>query len=174
MIVFNFCFPLKNRKFLLIQLFRTFLFTFSTNIIRLFLLTIFVDTANSVDFSIFDYSEEFCFTKGLGIIRGHVKHISTMGNIEAVPHVGWNKIKINLENYCNMAEFDKKFFYFVHSYVGIPEKKEHILSLTKIGNIEFCSAIQSNKIVASQFHPEKSGIMGLRLMEKFLNGGKKN
>jgi exosortase/archaeosortase family protein len=55
MIVFNFCFPLRNTKFLLIQLCRTFLFTFSTNIIRLFLLTIFVDTANSVDFSIFDY-----------------------------------------------------------------------------------------------------------------------
>ena len=55
MLVFNFCFPLKNRKYLLIQLFRTFLFTFSTNIIRLFLLTIFANTAGSVDFSIFDY-----------------------------------------------------------------------------------------------------------------------
>jgi len=56
MLIFNFCFPLKNRKFLLIQLFRTFLFTFSINIIRLFLLTIFVNTAGRVDdFSIFDY-----------------------------------------------------------------------------------------------------------------------
>lgn len=55
MIIFNFCFPLKNVKFFLVQLFRSFLFTFSTNIIRLILLAIYVNTAASTSFSTFDY-----------------------------------------------------------------------------------------------------------------------
>ena len=122
---------------------------------------------------LFDYSEEFNSTEGLGIIKGHVKNLGGIGNILQVPHVGWNKIRINLENNCDMIDFDKNFFYFVHSYIGVPEKKEHIFSTTEVGDIKFCSAIKNNNIIAFQFHPEKSGVMGLRMMKKILDGGTK-
>ena len=72
---------------------------------------------------LFDYSEEFIYTEGLGVIKGYVKHLNSFGNLESVPHVGWNKIKISPKKNSILDEFDNKYFYFVHSYAAVPEKK---------------------------------------------------
>ena len=120
---------------------------------------------------LFDYSEEFIYTEGLGIIKGHVKNLTSFGNIDSVPHVGWNKIKSSHKKNNMLGEFDNKYFYFVHSYAALPEKKEDIFFTTKIGNFKFCSSIKINNIIATQFHPEKSGILGLKMMRKIIDGG---
>ena len=92
---------------------------------------------------LFEYSKEFEATDGLGVINGHVEHLSNFGGLTKIPHVGWNKIHIaKMKNFSEMNIFDNEYFYFVHSYAAIPQNKELILSKTKIENIEFCSSIK--------------------------------
>ena len=121
-------------------------------------------------------SEEFGITEGIDIIKGDVKHIKTF-NIEKkkiiIPHMGWcnivptNEIK-NKGNvlFKNLSEDD--YFYFVHSFVSKPHNKDHLLYQTKYEEIEV-TAIHGNKnVYGFQFHPEKSGLSGLKLLKNFL------
>ena len=62
---------------------------------------------------------------------------------------------------------DGEFFYFVHSYYGTPDNKDIVLGTTQYG-VRFCSVLAKDNIVATQFHPEKSGSVGLKLYENFL------
>ena len=118
---------------------------------------------------LFDSSEEFGDYSGLGLIKGKVKkfkfhyHNSTK---YPVPQIGWNKISRNGSSWentllCNNTNDD--FMYFVHSYFVEPENDNIMLSKTTYGNNEYCSSIQQNNIFACQFHPEKSGEIGLNI-----------
>ena len=117
---------------------------------------------------LFDNSYEFGNTKGLGIIRGSVKKIKKTKNIK-VPHIGWNKLHLtnNKKNFIKKIN-NNKSFYFVHSYYCEPKIKENISALTKIGKNKFCSAVQKNNVIATQFHPEKSGVIGLEFLRSVL------
>ena len=118
---------------------------------------------------LFDSSEEFGDYSGLGLIKGKVKkftfhyHNSTK---YPVPQIGWNKISRNGSSWentllCNNTNDD--FMYFVHSYFVEPENDNIMLSKTTYGNNEYCSSIQQNNIFACQFHPEKSGEIGINI-----------
>ena len=63
--------------------------------------------------------------------------------------------------------------YFVHSYAARPEMSENILATAQYGNSEFCAAVYKNRIFGTQFHPEKSGVVGLKILEKFIELTKK-
>lgn len=111
---------------------------------------------------LFEKSEEDPNIKGLGIIKGTVKRFQTKLKI---PQIGWNKIKQRKESLLFQDLIDD-YYYFVHSYYVVPNQREVILATTNYDN-EFVSAIQKNNIYATQFHPEKSAKIGLKLLKKF-------
>jgi glutamine amidotransferase/cyclase len=117
--------------------------------------------------ALFAGSEEAPGVAGLGILPGEVRRFTTS---LAVPHIGWNGIKARQPSRLfNGLQGDEKF-YFVHSYHVVPEAADDVLTLTDYG-YEFVSAIQHGSITATQFHPEKSGRAGLKLLENFLAAG---
>ncbi len=119
---------------------------------------------------LFDESEEFGFTKGLGVFEGKVvKFKSNKIQNLVVPHVGWNKVTFNENNYKSSVmknNFENDFMYFVHSFHVLPEINEVQLTSTNYGGINFCSAIKKDNITAFQFHPEKSGIAGKKIFKE--------
>jgi len=114
--------------------------------------------------ALFEESEEAFGIAGIGLLRGKVKRF----DIDlAVPHIGWNGIKVHQPSRLfNDIRGDEKF-YFVHSYYVAPEDPAVILTTTDYG-VEFVSGIQKGNIVATQFHPEKSGQAGGTLLRNFL------
>ncbi len=118
--------------------------------------------------ALFDTSEEAPEIPGLGFIKGRVKRFSTD---LSVPHIGWNGLNIEQPSRLfNGLNGDEKF-YFVHSYHVSPDTGNDVLTTTDYG-YGFVSAVQRGNIAATQFHPEKSGKSGLRLLENFLKNGK--
>jgi len=119
---------------------------------------------------LFNGSEEFGMTKGLGLINGIVEKFpsTTKGKL---PHISWNEITPKLIDWNNTmfdGVTDKDNFYFVHSYICKPNDNSMILSTTEYGEIEFCSAIQKNNIYGCQFHPEKSAGSGMNVINNYL------
>jgi len=115
---------------------------------------------------LFDESEEAPGMPGLGVIRGRVErfHIDL-----SVPHMGWNGIRCHMPSSLFQGLHGKEKFYFVHSYHVVPEDRSVVLTTTDYG-CSFVSAVQKGSVVATQFHPEKSGPVGLKLLENFIRG----
>lgn len=114
---------------------------------------------------ILDHSEERD-TDCLGLVPGNAeKFPSDMGL--KIPHIGWNTIEHNGEGIFKGIPKDASF-YFVHSYYVKPRDKEDIIGITNYG-IDFCSAVKRGNVTAFQFHPEKSGEVGLQLLRNFAN-----
>jgi len=98
---------------------------------------------------------------GMGIIKGIVKKLNTGLK---VPQIGWNSVKNNGSGLFEGIK-DNSYFYFVHSYYAVPEE-DVVTGRTEYG-IEFASAIQKDNVYAVQFHPEKSGDIGLKMLKNF-------
>ncbi len=119
---------------------------------------------------IMEYSEEN-ETPCLKIIDGFVKAFppdikSKDGSRLKIPHMGWNGLE-NIKNHPVLSDLhEDDEFYFVHGYYPNPNDSEHILATTDYG-ISFASVIGFNNIIATQFHPEKSGRPGLSLLKNF-------
>lgn len=105
---------------------------------------------------------EFGQHKGLGWIRGEVVKLKA----PRLPHVGWNDIKILKRGI--LQDIPDNNFYFVHSYILKPKNESIITATCKYG-IEFPAVIQYKNIFATQFHPEKSQLAGLKVLDNFLN-----
>jgi len=117
--------------------------------------------------ALFEQSEEAFARPGLGVLKGRVKRFNTD---LAVPHIGWNGIVARqASRIFHNLQGDEKF-YFVHSYHAVVDDPADILTTTDYG-YEFVSAVQRGNIIATQFHPEKSGPDGLRLLKNFLDPG---
>ena len=110
---------------------------------------------------LFEKSYEFQVTKGIGLLKGEVKKINFSRNYP-VPHIGWNKIFIKKKN---PLIKNKKNFYFVHSFFCKPSNQDNILSETIYGKKKFCSSIKFKNLIATQFHPEKSGLQGIEFLK---------
>lgn len=120
---------------------------------------------------LFEESEEFVNTEGLGLIEGKVIKLKKTNNFK-VPHIGWNKIIIKKKNKLISSDYKNKMFYFVHSYFCKPDNKEDILTYTNYGKYNFVSSILKKNVIATQFHPEKSGNQGINLIKdikKYIN-----
>lgn len=112
---------------------------------------------------LFTESEEFGRCTGLDILRGRVVRFRIA---EKVPHMGWNTVTFK-QRPPIMAEVPEgSFFYFVHSYYVVPED-ESIVSTTTDYGVKFTSMIWKDNIFATQFHPEKSQELGLRVLRGF-------
>jgi len=120
---------------------------------------------------LFEESEEHGISKGLGLINGTIKKFSNSIDSKKikVPNIGWNTIyNKNIEKWNNSPLSNigqNTFMYFVHSYYAKPVDAEDILTMTNYENFEYCSSIKRDNICAFQFHPEKSGIFGLKIYE---------
>lgn len=117
---------------------------------------------------LFSESEEFGRCRGLDIMRGKVVRFSSQkgDNNLKVPHMGWNQLRIVRSNPLLKDIPDMSYFYFVHSYYVMPDDNSIISTTTEYG-IEFTSMIWKENIYAVQFHPEKSQMLGLRMLKNF-------
>lgn len=118
---------------------------------------------------IFDYSEEND-TPCLGLIPGRVKlfprPLMDKGLRLKIPHMGWNEMKIMREHpiFSDIETGDE--FYFVHSYYPLPDDETCVVGMTDYG-LEFASAVAYKNLIALQCHPEKSGRVGLKVLDNF-------
>ena len=123
-----------------------------------------------------DESEEFGLTKGLGLIPGRVTAIpnrSLDGNALKIPHIGWNELvpsedcswKDTLLEYSNPGDA----MYFVHSFMAVPDSPSMRLANCMYGGHLIPAVIHSRNVMGCQFHPEKSGTLGLLILSKFLS-----
>ncbi|HHV50422.1 MAG TPA: imidazole glycerol phosphate synthase subunit HisH [Candidatus Avimonas sp.] len=112
---------------------------------------------------LFEHSEEDD-AECLGWLHGEVKRFPDTE--VRVPQIGWNEVKFVSEHPVLSGLNESEYFYFVNSYYVVPNDKEVILAKTNYG-LEFCSMIAHRNIIAAQFHLEKSGATGLRLLKNF-------
>jgi glutamine amidotransferase len=107
-------------------------------------------------------------TKGLGWISGKVLKINNQNGKFKLPHIGWNEIEIVKESKIFNNIENNSHMYFVHSYEFIPDDKNVISAKTVYSSKIVCS-IEKENIFGTQFHPEKSDKVGLKVIENFIN-----
>ena len=100
----------------------------------------------------------------LGIIPGHVKRLP---DGLKVPHMGWNSVEFEADHPVLRDIPQGSHFYFVHSYYAAPSEQTWVAGTTEYG-VPFCSVYAKDNLVATQFHPEKSGPVGLRVYRNFV------
>lgn len=112
-----------------------------------------------------EYSEEND-TDTLGLLPGEVRRFRLDDPHLKVPHMGWNAVRVIRPHpvFDGIQRSDE--FYFVHAYRPIPERRTDVIA-ESVYEGPFCSALGRGNYVATQFHPEKSGRVGLRLLERF-------
>ena len=102
----------------------------------------------------------------LGLVPGRTRALPRVDALK-VPHMGWNRVRFLKSHQVFKGLPEAAEYYFVHSYYPAPESATMVLGVTEHG-IEFPSAIGWRNLVATQFHPEKSGRFGLQILENFL------
>ena len=109
-------------------------------------------------------SEESVGVDGLDLFKGHAELLS--GDVK-IPHMGWNKLKV-----CNdspiLEGIDGEYFYFVHSYHVVPDDESIIAGVCEYGG-DVVASLSQNNLFSTQFHPEKSGVAGLKILKNFTN-----
>jgi len=106
-------------------------------------------------------------TKGLGWIPGSVKKIDNKNNQFKLPHIGWNELSFSFESKLFKGINKNSHVYFVHSYKFIPDDKKFISSKTNYSE-EIVASVEKENIFGTQFHPEKSDLIGLKIIENFI------
>jgi glutamine amidotransferase len=115
---------------------------------------------------LFSESEEFGHCKGLGVFPGRVVRFQLADPTLKIPHMGWNTVSFKKKPPICAGIPDRSHFYFVHSYYVVPENPEIIAGTTEYG-IPFTSMVWKDHVMATQFHPEKSQDLGLRMLKGF-------
>jgi len=115
---------------------------------------------------LFEESEEFGRTPGLGLLRGRVRRFR---EDQVVPHVGWNQLSHRRAHPLLKGVEDQSFFYFVHSFYCQPDDERIVIAETEYG-MKYASIVAEEMICGVQFHPEKSQSAGLRLLANFAGG----
>jgi len=114
-----------------------------------------------------DVGYEESETKGLGWIPGKVTKIDNQNGKFKLPHIGWNQINIVRDSKIFKDINDKTHMYFVHSYEFVPNDKNCISATTDYSSKHVC-AVEKENIFGTQFHPEKSDKLGLKMINNFL------
>ena len=114
-----------------------------------------------------DVGYEESETKGLGWIPGKVIKIDNQNGKYKLPHIGWNQINIVKDSKIFKDIEDKSHMYFVHSYEFVPADRNSISATTDYSSKHVC-AIEEENIFGTQFHPEKSDKLGLRIIDNFV------
>ena len=124
---------------------------------------------------LFSSSDEFKYTKGLNLISGKVKSLKSLKTKKIVPNLGWSTL--NIIKYKNNNLFkkinNKPSTYFIHSYYAEIENRKQETSNINFGGKKITTSIQLKNLYGVQFHPEKSGYTGLKIIQNFLTHAKK-
>lgn len=121
-----------------------------------------------------DSSEEFGQHDGLGRVSGPVKAVSPVGSDGSphkIPHIGWSGLEQQTQSWeGTILEGVQQgaACYFVHSFVAMPADPESILAVADYDGIRLCAAVRAGNVYGVQFHPEKSGSVGLQILRNFL------
>ena len=115
-----------------------------------------------------DVGYEETETKGLGWISGKVSKIDNQNGKYKLPHIGWNQINILKDSKIFKDIDNNSHMYFVHSYELVPNDKSVVSSTTDYSTDIVCS-VEKENIFGTQFHPEKSDKIGLKIIENFIN-----
>lgn len=125
---------------------------------------------------LFCESEEFGATVGLGLIPGRVVEIPTQtqaGGLQKIPHIGWNELvpptgQSALQDtlFADISSGDA--VYFVHSFMAVPDSAEYRLADCIYGGIPISAVVRRGNVMGCQFHPEKSGEVGLAILRRFV------
>ena len=113
---------------------------------------------------LFEYSYEFGKHKGLGIMKGEIVKFDSLNKYK-IPHMGWNQIEV-LDDNPLLKGMNKKDVYFVHSYY-LPYPNDNAIATTEYAEVKYVSAVRKDNVYACQFHPEKSGEIGLQILKNF-------
>lgn len=125
---------------------------------------------------LFDESEEFGMTRGLGLIPGRVVTMPTLtqaGQARKIPHIGWNELVLPAQrkSWQNTLLADVSLgeaVYFVHSYMAVPASLTYRLADCNYGGTPIAAVVSRDNVVGCQFHPEKSGEVGLAVLRSFI------
>jgi len=116
-----------------------------------------------------DVGYEYGKNKGLGFIQGKVKKIDDQNDSLKIPHMGWNDLIVKSNSHPVLVDIKSgDHVYFVHSYYFIPDNENEVLAYVDYGT-KITAIIAKENIVATQFHPEKSDKIGLKLLKNFIN-----
>ena len=115
-----------------------------------------------------DIGYEETETKGLGWISGKVSKIDNKNGKFKLPHIGWNQINVLKDSKIFQSIENNSHMYFVHSYEFIPNDKNVISATTDYSSNIVC-AVEKENIFGTQFHPEKSDRIGLKIIDNFIN-----
>jgi glutamine amidotransferase len=118
---------------------------------------------------LFESSEENGGTPCLGILPGKVRRFTPVERGDKIPQMGWNQVNFKVKHPVFEGITSGSDFYFVHSYYAVPSEKQYTFAETEYGGISFTSISGENNLIATQFHPEKSGRIGLKLLDNFLH-----
>jgi len=124
---------------------------------------------------LFDESDEFGLTRGLGIIPGRVVRVpdqTIIGKSLKIPHIGWNELLplITGDGWRSTILSDIRAgdsTYFSHSFMAVPESQEHRIADCDYGGVRIPAVIRYRQVTGCQFHPEKSGEVGLKILRRF-------
>lgn len=118
---------------------------------------------------LFSKSFEMGEFKGLDVIKGTVVKFDN-SKVKKIPQIGWNNVDFQKTDHYLIKDVpDHSYFYFVHSFYGVPANRENILGITQYGEYFFASIVFKENVVATQFHPEKSGKNGIKLVKNFVD-----
>ncbi len=115
---------------------------------------------------LFDESEESPGVKGLGLIKGSIKKIPNNNGELKIPHMGWNSLDIKKHNGLFKGIEEEPYVYFVHSYYLKADDENVVAARTSYG-VDIDASVEYKNIFATQFHPEKSGKTGLKILRNF-------
>ena len=116
-----------------------------------------------------DWTDEDPGAQCLGIVPGKVKRLPEPdeGPSLKIPHMGWNSVALSGDHPALCGIDSGSYFYFVHSFYADPSERDGVIGTTEYGQ-PFCSVYAKENVIATQFHPEKSGPVGLRIYRNFI------
>ena len=115
---------------------------------------------------LFDEGYECELRKGLGFIEGKIKLMNSKENLK-IPHIGWNRLEFNRENKILININKESFVYYVHSFMATEMIDENLIAYSKYGDINIPGIVNKGNVYGMQFHPEKSGEVGLKILKNF-------
>ena len=115
---------------------------------------------------LFEEGYECELRKGLGFIGGKIKLMNSKENVN-IPHIGWNRLEFNRENKILNNINKESFVYYVHSFMATEMIDENLIAYSKYGDINIPGIVNKGNVYGMQFHPEKSGEVGLKILKNF-------
>ncbi len=115
--------------------------------------------------ALFESSDEIVETKGLGLLKGHVRHMD--GCSDKVPQIGWNELCVHHEDEITKSFTGNTYAYFIHSYYATEVEDKELMCYVEYGGLQVPAYVRKGNVFGMQFHPEKSGEDGLEMLKIF-------